>query len=127
MIRRPPRSTRTDTLFPYTTLFRSSTDWNGFPPLCAVVSAVSAVADADLEAAPPVALPAMQLELKVVNQRVRREPVKPLQQPIAVLYTSPASATNSDDLVRMQAQQPHKPIFTHPAPPQEVRPERKTA
>src|SRR3546814_15675932 len=26
MIRRPPRSTRTDTLFPYTTLFRSSGD-----------------------------------------------------------------------------------------------------
>src|SRR3546814_1452294 len=25
MIRRPPRSTRTDTLFPYTTLFRSGT------------------------------------------------------------------------------------------------------
>src|SRR3546814_9650869 len=25
MIRRPPRSTRTDTLFPYTTLFRSQT------------------------------------------------------------------------------------------------------
>src|SRR3546814_8548942 len=26
MIRRPPRSTRTDTLFPYTTLFRSEPD-----------------------------------------------------------------------------------------------------
>src|SRR3546814_12471552 len=26
MIRRPPRSTRTDTLFPYTTLFRSDRD-----------------------------------------------------------------------------------------------------
>src|SRR3546814_10408487 len=26
MIRRPPRSTRTDTLFPYTTLFRSDVD-----------------------------------------------------------------------------------------------------
>src|SRR3546814_11016117 len=26
MIRRPPRSTRTDTLFPYTTLFRSISD-----------------------------------------------------------------------------------------------------
>src|SRR3546814_17471722 len=26
MIRRPPRSTRTDTLFPYTTLFRSDSD-----------------------------------------------------------------------------------------------------
>src|SRR3546814_7333026 len=27
MIRRPPRSTRTDTLFPYTTLFRSALVW----------------------------------------------------------------------------------------------------
>src|SRR3546814_14985586 len=27
MIRRPPRSTRTDTLFPYTTLFRSDASW----------------------------------------------------------------------------------------------------
>src|SRR3546814_18179105 len=29
MIRRPPRSTRTDTLFPYTTLFRSAVDEDG--------------------------------------------------------------------------------------------------
>src|SRR3546814_18319987 len=29
MIRRPPRSTRTDTRFPYTTLFRSSPSGNG--------------------------------------------------------------------------------------------------
>src|SRR3546814_6921275 len=29
MIRRPPRSTRTDTLFPYTTLFRSQ--WRAIP------------------------------------------------------------------------------------------------
>src|SRR3546814_8450681 len=28
MIRRPPRSTRTDTLFPYTTLFRSAEERN---------------------------------------------------------------------------------------------------
>src|SRR3546814_1098889 len=38
MIRRPPRSTRTDTLFPYTTLFRSSpyfqTLATGFEPRC---------------------------------------------------------------------------------------------
>src|SRR3546814_732589 len=34
MIRRPPRSTRTDTLFPYTTLFRSEgpPDFAVFPP-----------------------------------------------------------------------------------------------
>src|SRR3546814_6417631 len=30
MIRRPPRSTRTDTLFPYTTLFRSQHPHRGF-------------------------------------------------------------------------------------------------
>src|SRR3546814_8308865 len=30
MIRRPPRSTRTDTLFPYTTLFRS---WRDYRPI----------------------------------------------------------------------------------------------
>src|SRR3546814_3207062 len=32
MIRRPPRSTRTDTLFPYTTLFRSSPACSSFWP-----------------------------------------------------------------------------------------------
>src|SRR3546814_1950494 len=31
MIRRPPRSTRTDTLFPYTTLFRSQTTRDTLP------------------------------------------------------------------------------------------------
>src|SRR3546814_2962055 len=37
MIRRPPRSTRTDTLFPYTTLFRSRAGtaifWKGMVPI----------------------------------------------------------------------------------------------
>src|SRR3546814_4358174 len=32
MIRRPPRSTRTDTLFPYTTLFRSTSTRCTAPP-----------------------------------------------------------------------------------------------
>src|SRR3546814_8598350 len=31
MIRRPPRSTRTDTRFPYTTLFRSEVQDSGYP------------------------------------------------------------------------------------------------
>src|SRR3546814_5514560 len=34
MIRRPPRSTRTDTLFPYTTLFRSRGRSAGTAPVC---------------------------------------------------------------------------------------------
>src|SRR3546814_16985852 len=36
MIRRPPRSTRTDTLFPYTTLFRSATGHDIFSSLLAL-------------------------------------------------------------------------------------------
>src|SRR3546814_8980703 len=50
MIRRPPRSTRTDTLFPYTTLFRSAPVIDRYahrdtgirvqPPLAPVVSPV---------------------------------------------------------------------------------------
>src|SRR3546814_20859391 len=36
MIRRPPRSTRTDTLFPYTTLFRSP--GSKAPPLASAIS-----------------------------------------------------------------------------------------
>src|SRR3546814_12057441 len=44
MIRRPPRSTRTDTLFPYTTLFRSAEDLifdrrkEGYDPLQAFMA-----------------------------------------------------------------------------------------
>src|SRR3546814_497956 len=38
MIRRPPRSTRTDTLFPYTTLFRSVCS----NPICAAIRIVGA-------------------------------------------------------------------------------------
>src|SRR3546814_15188179 len=34
MIRRPPRSTRTDTLFPYTTLFRSEGYWSTHERAC---------------------------------------------------------------------------------------------
>src|SRR3546814_639482 len=37
MIRRPPRSTRTDTLFPYTTLFRSLAELSSAVPLIARV------------------------------------------------------------------------------------------
>src|SRR3546814_5618678 len=40
MIRRPPRSTRTDTLFPYTTLFRSAAyRQQAEPGLCVAASA----------------------------------------------------------------------------------------
>src|SRR3546814_18691353 len=53
MIRRPPRSTRTDTLFPYTTLFRSlpAADADRLPPdrLDGGEEEVPAVQDRDRE------------------------------------------------------------------------------
>src|SRR3546814_1249038 len=49
MIRRPPRSTRTDTLFPYTTLFRSVLAWpnDGLAPLLWVNGALLLLALVD--------------------------------------------------------------------------------
>src|SRR3546814_4434504 len=41
MIRRPPRSTRTDTLFPYTTLFRSTASCVAAPEVHAELSAMT--------------------------------------------------------------------------------------
>src|SRR3546814_17100912 len=63
MIRRPPRSTRTDTLFPYTTLFRSAPTKRGA-----------------LRARPPCRPPARH-----PDRRPRREPQTPasLQPPQA--------------------------------------------
>src|SRR3546814_1594877 len=57
MIRRPPRSTRTDTLFPYTTLFRSALCASARPRAVAVSSPVVqplGLAGTDQRAAVPV-------------------------------------------------------------------------
>src|SRR3546814_20683093 len=76
MIRRPPRSTRTDTLFPYTTLFRSVfvmvvvyTLFTG--PTLPVVAKVLGVAkqteprELDVEAAPLERIAADLLQVKI--------------------------------------------------------------
>src|SRR3546814_10867228 len=47
MLRRPPRSTRTDTLFPYTTLFRSMIESQLVP--AAAILAAEAVAQEQIE------------------------------------------------------------------------------
>src|SRR3546814_2210731 len=51
MVRRPPRSTRTDTLFPYTTLFRS------WPPWSRRCEGTGRTATHDLASAAPAGLP----------------------------------------------------------------------
>src|SRR3546814_6911464 len=45
MIRRPPRSTRTDTLFPYTTLFRSSDYYAAVSKLCTAATQAQSLHD----------------------------------------------------------------------------------
>src|SRR3546814_13248241 len=47
MIRRPPRSTRTDTLFPYTTLFRSPDSGLPWPAMPAAFARLATVAAAE--------------------------------------------------------------------------------
>src|SRR3546814_15375802 len=52
MIRRPPRSTRTDTLVPYTTLFRSLDGHRGGPPGCREIAKLCPRLPDDLGRAP---------------------------------------------------------------------------
>src|SRR3546814_16128888 len=53
MIRRPPRSTRTDTLFPYTTLFRSPSGGDSSGALSGCVSMPVGLAAAREAVLPP--------------------------------------------------------------------------
>src|SRR3546814_20851578 len=74
MIRRPPRSTRTDTLFPYTTLFRSLAHDDGEFVAAKTADAVAVVG----RILDPVGDFAQKLVADMMAQRVddRLEPVK---------------------------------------------------
>src|SRR3546814_3165589 len=82
MIRRPPRSTRTDTLFPYTTLFRS--------PGAAVVErgarAIAARIADEIANRALVAVVVVRLDLELAHDRVRilAAPVRQQQHVVAV-------------------------------------------
>src|SRR3546814_16360352 len=78
MTRRPPRSTRTDTLFPYTTLFRSQ-------PERATVWNISASYE-------PQAMPALRLEANYFNVRYRNRVADPIASVLGVL-SNPAYAS----------------------------------
>src|SRR3546814_19012098 len=80
MIRRPPRSTRTDTLFPYTTLFRSKkpqtavSDWTSSPP---VAKKSAQGDDYAVRAAPPPSKPEppeiRDLRMRLASAKKHRE------------------------------------------------------
>src|SRR3546814_5662858 len=67
MIRRPPRSTRTDTLFPYTTLFRAPDDRSATVHRRRLDSAVAAGAVAT--AVPPTPFVTLGLDPRVQGKR----------------------------------------------------------
>src|SRR3546814_4136019 len=72
MIRRPPRSTRTDTLFPYTTLFRNVAE-----AVAKGLSVVQGDADSDL-----VDYPALSFDYALLSQTLQttRAPDKVLEE-----------------------------------------------
>src|SRR3546814_5854538 len=70
MIRRPPRSTRTDTLFPYTTLFRSDEQQRG-SQRCGHAGADQQAGEHTQRASPGEAAPALAITdtLQAITQR----------------------------------------------------------
>src|SRR3546814_9967589 len=89
MIRRPPRSTRTDTLFPYTTLFRSVLYLAGGNP--DLEPERSSNWNVSVAYQPP-SIPALKLETNYFNIRYRNRVVNPITS-ILGLFTNPIYST----------------------------------
>src|SRR3546814_6764723 len=117
MIRRPPRSTRTDTLFPYTTLFRSvfapgdaREDWSIFRALAdALGVSVGFDSFAECRAAMVAAVPALRVEgLAEYGWTVPKLPVKPearaIPSPIKDFYLTNAICRASPTMQSGRAQ-----------------------
>src|SRR3546814_12521787 len=90
MIRRPPRSTRTDTLFPYTTLFRSRNlngDFRGLALKCFFQADFQVIAQIG---ATPVLLPSTAAE--AARSEYRFENVAPIGKTACALPIAIAAA-----------------------------------
>src|SRR3546814_20219333 len=88
MIRRPPRSTRTDTLCPYTTLFRSA--------------GIESIHKGQLEAAECLGLTPTQIYLHIILRPAieRVYPALASQYVLLMLVTSILSAVGANELDR---------------------------
>src|SRR3546814_4181139 len=92
MIRRPPRSTRTDTLFPYTTLFRSN--------IHAISTAIAVASPPPMhrEATPRLAPRAFRAFKRVTT---RRAPLAPIGWPRAHAPRSEEHTSELQSLMRI--------------------------
>src|SRR3546814_17256275 len=114
MIRRPPRSTRTDTLFPYTTLFRSGMVVN---PITIGPGRPLAYAQALMARHKISGIPVVENDGKLVGiltHRNVRFAEKP-KQPVLELMT-PHNLSNLPPRVRQE-------YARHPLPPRRIQPQ----
>src|SRR3546814_4138021 len=97
MIRRPPRSTRTDPLFPYTPLFRSPPPPLGSSPAAAVVVVSSVV----VSSSSPQAASTSARPENTAAARTRRRFLIPLCLPIGVVVRSEEHTSELQSLMRI--------------------------
>src|SRR3546814_9596142 len=118
MIRRPPRSTRTDTLFPYTTLFRSKASGISLAnsPILAAAAAASSLVpfDAFKYSVMALALPPIDFisSWRCLTAAVRSEEhTSELQSLMRILYAVlclKKKKKNTNLIVRQHEHKPHQ-------------------
>src|SRR3546814_278418 len=108
MILPPPRSTRTDTLFPYTTLFRSVDAGRARRQAAALAASIQA-AEADIQAAQArIAIVARMQRAQNVRLAERQEPIARLTAALQMLSRRPPATAlvqpgSISDLVHLRA------------------------
>src|SRR3546814_14618478 len=122
MIRRPPRSTRTDTLFPYTTLFRSPDQWRGrLGDFDWVILAVPATPETDamIGAAELAAMKSTATLINIARRHVLH------QDALVPAPDSPQNAAAFPAVPTPDALPPHDPLWTPPHTPIPLPPPRR--
>src|SRR3546814_20178097 len=133
MIRRPPRSTRTDTLFPYTTLFRSRKDGSLYrshlqarpsrrrrpvaqePDACVGLQVQAGTETRPPRRDQPPSRPAVRLRPPAASEAPGPAPLRPARPPLPqLLQARPAPAAHHR---RAPAAVAHTPPAQPPLPP----------
>src|SRR3546814_4321101 len=98
MIRRPPRSTRTDTLFPYTTLFRSTRELRVQRPVLVELQVHGAL----LPGLAPFQSQQLALDTatSIVPDRAKRRNHRKPESPMPIMLSSPTLHSVMRDCVR---------------------------
>src|SRR3546814_6985446 len=99
MIRRPPRSTRTDTLFPYTTLFRSPDFWGILSLRVRMNSRLGAAVPGLVASAVAIAGPAIFSDAAMAGQTTQVGPGSVVQSAPPVIQTVPPPTPGATPIV----------------------------